>query len=159
MGAKFGVFKEPRGVMRILQFIFSICAFATTTGFTSFVLLNITCGSSEVGVNLEYSYPFRLDHVQQQKQCSANESEPLTFHLVGDFSSDAQFFVATEGIEKIAGYEFFWFYVISKNRPEAAVEIRKADWEGYQKVDSNSHWIAPGVGSYGRFVGMNALAK
>nr|CAD7575020.1 unnamed protein product [Timema californicum] len=120
MGAKFGVFKEPRGVMRILQFIFSICAFATTTGFTSFVLLNIFCGpseSSEVGVNLEYSYPFRLDHVQQQKKCSTNVSDPEaftlhTFHLVGDFSSDAQFFVATGVLSLIYSFLIGIVYVL-----------------------------------------------
>nr|CAD7398605.1 unnamed protein product [Timema poppensis] len=120
MGAKFGVFKEPRGVMRILQFIFSICAFATTTGFTSFILLNITCGpseSSEVGVNLEYSYPFRLDHVQQQKKCSTNVSDPEaftlhTFHLVGDFSSDAQFFVATGVLSLIYSFLIGIVYVL-----------------------------------------------
>lgn len=86
----FAVFKEPRGVMRILQFIFAICAFTTTTGFASYV--ELTLHNCDDTVKLDYSYPFRLDHVSHiAHQC--NISTP--FRLIGDFSSDAQFFVAT----------------------------------------------------------------
>ncbi|XP_063219603.1 synaptophysin-like protein 1 [Bacillus rossius redtenbacheri] len=92
MELSLAVFKEPRGVMRILQFIFSICAFATTTGFTSDVILTVRCDQNssypEMPYRFEYSYPFRLDTVMQTV-CDN------PFHLVGDFSSDAQFFVAT----------------------------------------------------------------
>jgi hypothetical protein len=87
MSMNLGVFKEPRGVMRILQFvsyyflnevsalfytkipsritygiisssqqIFSICAFATTTGFSSYVAITDQGGHLH---KLEYSYPFR----------------------------------------------------------------------------------------------------
>ncbi|XP_021930417.1 synaptophysin-like protein 2 isoform X3 [Zootermopsis nevadensis] len=90
MSMNLGVFREPRGVMRILQFIFSICAFATTTGFSSYVEITLNC--EDKAFKLEYSYPFRLDHVQRTVDfCNKTES----FHLIGDFSSDAQFFVAT----------------------------------------------------------------
>lgn len=86
----FAVFKEPRGVMRILQFIFAICAFTTTTGFASYVELSLI-GCDEK-VKLDYSYPFRLDQVNYiGKHCNDTKH----FHLIGDFSSDAQFFVAT----------------------------------------------------------------
>ncbi|GFG38646.1 hypothetical protein Cfor_01672 [Coptotermes formosanus] len=87
----FAVFKEPRGVMRILQFIFAICAFTTTTGFVGYVEIALNC-EDPVKVKLGYSYPFRLDHVNQDVT-ACNKS--LSFHLIGDFSSDAQFFVAT----------------------------------------------------------------
>jgi hypothetical protein len=87
----FGVFKEPRGVMRVLQFvsycfmsflvvksalfyiriqvwivygtlfssqqIFAICAFATTTDFSSYVTIAVKCDAEDL--KLEYSYPFR----------------------------------------------------------------------------------------------------
>jgi hypothetical protein len=86
----FAVFKEPRGVMRILQFIFAICAFTTTTGFASYV--ELTLNDCEDTVKLDYSYPFRLDHVNHTG-IHCNKSMP--FRLIGDFSSDAQFFVAT----------------------------------------------------------------
>ncbi|XP_023714593.1 synaptophysin-like protein 2 isoform X2 [Cryptotermes secundus] len=92
MSMNFGVFKEPRGLMRILQFIFSICAFASTTGFSSFVAITVACDKEEHEYRLEYSYPFRLDRVECKiANCSTNDS----LHLFGDFSSDAQFFVAT----------------------------------------------------------------
>lgn len=87
----FAVFKEPRGVMRILQFIFAICAFTTTTGFVSYVEIALNCEDTPK-VKLGYAYPFRLDHVNQLvNYCNKTEY----FHLIGDFSSDAQFFVAT----------------------------------------------------------------
>lgn len=86
----FAVFKEPRGVMRILQFIFAISAFTTTTGFSSFVEITLRC---EEKVQLNYSYPFRLDHEPHQEVSCYNITHK--FHLIGDFSSDAQFFVAT----------------------------------------------------------------
>jgi len=88
----FAVFKEPRGVMRVLQFIFAICAFATTTGFASYVQLTLNCEDMPNVVKLEYSYPFRLDHVSHN---STYCNKSTTFRLIGDFSSDAQFFVAT----------------------------------------------------------------
>jgi len=84
----FAVFKEPRGVMRVLQLIFAICAFATTTGFASYVELTLNCDEMP-NVKLEYSYPFRLDHVSHSGTC---HNKTTTFRLIGDFSSDAQFF-------------------------------------------------------------------
>ncbi|XP_069693081.1 synaptophysin-like protein 2 isoform X2 [Periplaneta americana] len=90
MSINLSVFKEPRGVMRILQFIFSICAFATTTGFSSSVYVTVNCPESKPEpYRLDYSYPFRLDHVPEITVCNRS------LHLIGDFSSDAQFFVAT----------------------------------------------------------------
>ncbi|KAJ9583410.1 hypothetical protein L9F63_022245, partial [Diploptera punctata] len=72
--------------------IFSICAFATTTGFSSYVELLVNCNAHPT-FRLEYSYPFRLDHVPSQSASMCNRTDDI--HLIGDFSSDAQFFVAT----------------------------------------------------------------
>ncbi|XP_066997390.1 synaptophysin isoform X2 [Anabrus simplex] len=90
MNINFDVFREPRGVMRILQFVFSICAFATTTGYTNEVTLS--CKNMTETVVLDFDYPFKLDYVIEDlpPRCSAH---PL--RLYGNFSSDAQFFVAT----------------------------------------------------------------
>lgn len=90
MNINLEVFREPRGVMRILQFVFSICAFATTTGYTNVVELEFSCNNSTTNVKLMFSYPFRLGYVQENiENCLCQPS------LYGNFSSDAQFFVAT----------------------------------------------------------------
>ncbi|XP_049782584.1 synaptoporin-like isoform X3 [Schistocerca cancellata] len=90
-GMNTSVFKEPRGVMRILQFVFSICAFATTTGYTNKVNVEYSCNSTNTGkFELDISYPFRLDREGKTVPCDP----PLDFYLLGNSSSDAQFFVA-----------------------------------------------------------------
>jgi len=44
------------GTLSSSEQIFAICAFTTTTGFTSYVELKLNCGEN---VKLDYSYPFR----------------------------------------------------------------------------------------------------
>lgn len=59
--------------------IFAICAFATTTNFTSEI--NGTCGGSTKSLTIEYPFKFN--------------TEPLCKSDIWSFASDAQFFVAT----------------------------------------------------------------
>lgn len=94
MSLNTNVFQEPRGVMRVIQFIFAICAFATTTGFTNDILLSY-CSPTEISkVTIKFDYPFKLERIETPlTQCDSNGT--VQFNLVGDFSSDAQFFVAT----------------------------------------------------------------
>lgn len=92
MGLNIDVFQEPRGVMRIFQFVFAIWAFAKTVDYTNEVHLTYC---KENHSSLEFSYPYQLDRIQKSLHSCSNNSDPLTFSLVGDFSSDAQFFVAT----------------------------------------------------------------
>ncbi len=62
-----GVLKEPRGAMRLLQWFFAICAFATCADFTARMEYVITCKSAkdgapekqdEVVIRHNTSYPF-----------------------------------------------------------------------------------------------------
>lgn len=92
-GMNTNVFKEPRGVMRILQFVFSICAFASTTGYTNKVKVDYTCANNSTltgKFELDVSYPFRLDREITTVSCDPD----VEFYLFGNSSSDAQFFVA-----------------------------------------------------------------
>jgi hypothetical protein len=94
-------FREPRGVMRIIQFLFAICAFATTCNFSGEVQL--TACTEKTVFTFQYGYPFQLDQLPSQKiVCKPpSSSEPpapaesATVFMYGDFSSDAQFFVAS----------------------------------------------------------------
>lgn len=90
------VLKEPRGFMKVLQFIFSICAFATTTSFSTYFTFIITCLPSDVKANVtitnEISYPFQIDRIRTQ--FTPCDRPVQTLYIEGDFSSDARFFVA-----------------------------------------------------------------
>uniref|UniRef100_A0A6P7H936 Synaptophysin-like protein 2 n=1 Tax=Diabrotica virgifera virgifera TaxID=50390 RepID=A0A6P7H936_DIAVI len=82
MDFNLAVFQEPRGVMRIVQFIFSICGFATITGYTGYI--NVVCGTL---TKHTFVYPFEVIIQNISSKCSID--------IVGDFSSDAKFFVTT----------------------------------------------------------------
>lgn len=98
MGLNTNVFQEPRGVMRVLQFIFAICAFATTVNFTNEINIGY-CPSETKNLLITVEYPYELDTMDIEAQrCDTNgttPADPVKFYLPGDFSSDAQFFVAT----------------------------------------------------------------
>jgi len=99
------ILKQPRGCLRLLQWVFALLAFATCSNFSSYLEFSIKFKAAEncenpgpVIVKQEFSYPFRLDHIPHQtfpnfcKNGSVSDP-PITFP--GDFSSDAQFFVFT----------------------------------------------------------------
>ncbi|VEN58962.1 unnamed protein product [Callosobruchus maculatus] len=79
-------FQEPRGVMRIFHFVFSICAFSTITGYST--QIHFSCSGEDTG---ELSYPFDFFFEKTFRLPSAN----CTIDVTGNFSSDAKFFVAT----------------------------------------------------------------
>lgn len=90
MDLNLSAFQEPRGVMRIFQFIFAICAFATTTNYSGFVEYLCKGVSKKT---YPYYYPFRLSDEYTFVNCSDGKSDRV--NVIGSFSSDAQFFVAT----------------------------------------------------------------
>lgn len=88
MDLNLSVFQEPRGVMRIFQFIFAICAFATTTGFEGFI--DFFCKQT---TRFTYDYPFNL-YWQREMEIDTSTCRPRVT-ISSDFSSDATFFVTT----------------------------------------------------------------
>jgi hypothetical protein len=100
------VLKEPRGMIRILQLIFAIIAFSSTTSFDTESTLQVTCPkvkggkivgeptSTKIIYPIEYPFKFQETTIMSKHNCS--ENIPLIqqkFQM--DFASSAQFFVAT----------------------------------------------------------------
>lgn len=97
------VLREPRGMIRILQLIFAILAFSTTTSFDTKSILQVTCppatkgGSpslSKIEYPVEYPFKFQTTTIFEKYNCSKN-IPMIEQKFPMDFSSSAQFFVAT----------------------------------------------------------------
>ncbi|CAG9855106.1 unnamed protein product [Phyllotreta striolata] len=88
MDLNLSVFQEPRGVMRVLHLIFSICAFATITGYSGIIKYGCALGSG----SKSFSYPFEIVVTDS---LNSSETTKCNISILGDFSSDAKFFVST----------------------------------------------------------------
>ncbi|XP_051885934.1 synaptophysin-like protein 1 [Pristis pectinata] len=90
----FGPLKEPIGFIKLLEWIFAIFGFATCGGFTGQTALNVKCknNSGPQEYTATFQYPFRLNSVILIPKGTCNST--VATHLVGDFSSSAEFFVA-----------------------------------------------------------------
>ncbi|XP_074663657.1 synaptophysin-like protein 1 [Strix aluco] len=96
-----GPAKEPLGLVRGLQWFFSIFAFATCGGYSGAVSFLVSCGGqSNVTVTAPFAYPFRLNQATFTPALPrvCNRTWATDVHLVGDFSSGAQFFVAVAAL-------------------------------------------------------------
>ncbi|XP_032544318.1 synaptophysin-like protein 1 [Chiroxiphia lanceolata] len=93
--ADFSMFLEALGFVKVLEWIFAIFALATCGGFRGETTLLVSCkGVVNKTVTAAFAYPFRLNTVEfrapDPKGCAGTWTD---VHLVGNFSSSAQFFV------------------------------------------------------------------
>lgn len=85
------VLKEPKGFMKVLQFLFTICAFATTTSFSSSFKFIVECTADDVSsISGDIEYNFQLDHLRAEQKVCGNMQK---LSMRGDVSGDAEFFV------------------------------------------------------------------
>uniref|UniRef100_A0A5K3EP78 MARVEL domain-containing protein n=1 Tax=Mesocestoides corti TaxID=53468 RepID=A0A5K3EP78_MESCO len=122
--ATYDVLKEPRGFVRILQLLFAIFAFASTTSFYGRITITAVCPSqNETKYNLVFSYPFALTSLEKCNPVCDPKSP-----LYGNFSSAAQFYVFIGVVAFLYCIGVLALYTIFVERYESVVIFRKADF-------------------------------
>lgn len=93
----FGPLKEPLGFIKVLEWIFSIFSFATCGGYSGTTSIHLSCAPNKTNnatIETAFMYPFRLNNAifkePNENYCGQQWQE---WHLTGDYSSAAQFYV------------------------------------------------------------------
>jgi hypothetical protein len=130
--AYWGVFKEPRGFIRILEFFLAIFAFATTTSHNSQSSFDVQCGepSTTVSVELPFSYPYRLTQTAQfDVPVCKNASFPSTpTSPCCDFNSPAEFYVFVGVMAFLYTLAITVYYVLFDEKYRSNENIPTADF-------------------------------
>jgi len=107
MTSYFGIFKEPRGLIRLLQFLFAIFAFATACNGSSSVSLTRNAKPNDV-ISASWSYPYNLKNSLIQTDSGTAPSISDT----NDIKPSAEFFVFTGVTSMLLSLAFIVAYVL-----------------------------------------------
>lgn len=127
------MFHEPRGVMRILQLIFSIWGFFACHDFS--VTVDMDCDNSfRRRYVIEYPFEF-AEHICRKK------SDNSTLFVSVDSSTGAQFFVTTAVLSLL--YALFIIFVYAyldemyKSKPEFPMAVSVLDSHQFLKIHNH----------------------
>ncbi|CAF1328891.1 unnamed protein product [Rotaria magnacalcarata] len=107
MAFYFGVLKEPRGLIRLLQFIFAIFAFATACNGSSY--LSIQQGSNSNAASVTWSYPYDL---RGSQIVGALANDPIYLSESNSIRPSAEFFVFTGVTSMLLALGFLVIYIV-----------------------------------------------
>jgi len=85
------VFKEPRGIMRILQLVFALFTLYILRSFEGFIDIEYCEVNSPSHVRFTIDYPFDLSSLSQTVSCKALNQTNIAISLKNNFSSEAEF--------------------------------------------------------------------
>jgi len=115
------VMKEPRGALRVLQWLTALLAFSTAAHYNTLLTVTFECNEGSPSptppapINVSLTYPFRLSSippVEFDQPCgltSTNQLNILAFP--GNFASDAEFFVFTGVVSWLFCFASIFLYV------------------------------------------------
>ena len=93
--ARTDVLKEPRGFIKIIQFLFSILAFACLVDWRGHLSFEVECakGGEKVPVDKSFQYPFAMDDVTLFVPLCGNGTQKKEVDFVVNATHSSQFFV------------------------------------------------------------------
>lgn len=107
MAFYFGIFKEPRGLIRLLQFIFAIFAFATACNGGSD--LKIGTNDRTDRVSASWSYPYNLQDTPINTDLSKKQDQLSKYNSI---KPSAEFFVFTGVTSMLLTLALLLIYVL-----------------------------------------------
>jgi len=126
--SNFGVFKEPRGFIRILEFFLAIFAFATTTSHSSYSAFTVDCPAGTQEQKLEFGYPYRLTKSAQFDVPICNATKTGTSSPCCDYNSSAEFYVFVGVMAWLYVLAITVYYVLFDDRYRENENIPTADF-------------------------------
>ncbi|KAM4662213.1 synaptophysin [Discoglossus pictus] len=117
-GGQFRIIKEPLGFIKVLEWLFSIFAFATCGSYSGEFSLSIKCinnkSESKPNIKVDFEYPFKL-HQEYFDVPTCKGGNDKVF-LVGDYSSSAEFFVTVAVFAFLYSLGALLMYIFLQNK-------------------------------------------
>jgi hypothetical protein len=123
---RFDTFHEPRGVMRIFQFVFSIWGFFAVRDFQ--LTLVMDCQEKLFERTYQIEYPFEFNQYICRRRIDAMKTDNSTFFLAADASTGAQIFAITAVLSLLYALFIIFVYTYLEDLYKSKPELPMADF-------------------------------